>query len=165
MKQYRKQNKQTSPSNLFLFTDKPFPSMKEAEIYYKKNILTPTPTEEHPNPERYWEDNKRLYVALNNFGKGRGNDTQVTIREEWFKEGWAKVKTEEVSSSRSKELERIWDKYQRYNTNPLSSENNGQDILDRKNVNHTTMSKGDVIKVEDRYYIAAGWGFLRLYFN
>lgn len=86
--------------------------MKTAEVYYKKNILTPTPSEEHPNPKRYWEDNKELYEAVKNFGKDRGNKEQVTIDKEWFEsdEEWVKVSEEEVSSSRSKELEKIFGK-------------------------------------------------------
>lgn len=150
--------------------------MKTAEIYYKKNILTPTPSEETPNPERYWGDNKDLYEALKDMGRQRGkgqNKEQVTIDKEWFKgdNGWVKVSEEEVKSSRSRELETIWKKYQRYETNPLSAQNDGrpgkdyQPTIDGKGVGHTTMTIGDVIKIEDRYYIVADHGFLRLYLS
>jgi hypothetical protein len=139
--------------------------MKEAEVYYKKHVLTPESTAHaeakgYDNPEMKAEENNELYNKLT--GRDR-NKTQVTIDPERFEEDWAFVSEEEVSSSSTAELEDIWTKYNRYNVNPLSAENNGQHIIEDAGVNHTSMSIGDVIRVEDRYYIAARTGFLRLY--
>lgn len=135
--------------------------MKTAEIIYKKNLVVPRVSENHPHPEKYEEDNNELYHKVH-MGE---TPTQVTIDEDWFEDRWAKVSEEEVSSSRTKELEKLWDKYNKYPSNPLSAENGGQHILEENDIDHTSMTIGDVVKVEDRYYIAVQWGFCRLYFN
>lgn len=145
--------------------------MKTAHIYYKNYVLTPE-TREHAvakgyeNPEARAKENSNLYYKL---AGSDPNKEQVTIDKDRFKNHWTKLSEEEVSSSHISELERIWDKYNRYPANPLSAQNDGdpdshnQPTIEEAGVNHTSMSVGDVVRVEDRYYIVAGVGFLRLY--
>lgn len=58
-----------------------------------------------------------------------------------------------------KTLDAIWMILNDYATNPLSAENGGQGWLIENNMHHTSMSIGDIIERDGKFYICAdeGW--------
>lgn len=61
------------------------------------------------------------------------------------------------------DLEKIYAKYNNYSSNPYSSDNDpGQPVIKKLGVRHTSMSIGDAVKVEGKYFIVCGIGFKRL---
>jgi hypothetical protein len=121
--------------------------MRKATIYY--NRLP------HPMENDYW--NKKYNDV--HFSE---KDT-VTLKIGFFRHYWRKmpIKEEVDTLNLNESLEKIFAKYNQYDKNPYSSENNGQHIIKEKDVLHTSMMVGDVIKVKD-YYIVASVGFKKL---
>lgn len=122
--------------------------MTKAIIYY--NRLP------HPYLNKYW--NKK-YSDVHFSDK-----KTVTLKIGFFRHYWRKMPIkEEVNKLHLYDsLEKIFAKYNNYETNPYSAENNGQKIIKQKDVLHTSMMVGDVIKVEDDYYIVGSVGFKKL---
>lgn len=91
---------------------------------------------------------------------------KVQITDTQFKKHWKKLPIKERVSKdikkREEVLEVLFSKYNMYATNPYSNENDpGQKTLKRLKVRHTTMMIGDVIEIDNSYYIVTTDGFLK----
>jgi len=124
--------------------------MKEAIIYYSK-----TP---HPSYNEYW-DTKYHDVHFSH------DDKPISLKRGFFTHYWRKLPIKEkVDSSKLRpEMERLFEKYNLYHSNPYSSENNGQHIIRDLGV-HTSMSVEDIIKIGNTYYMVAPEGFRKIRF-
>lgn len=124
---------------------------KEARTYYSK-----TP---HPSyGGDYWADR---YKAIH-----WGNAKTITLKENFFRKYWRKMPVKEMVDTDNliQSLENIYAKYNDYSTNPYSAENNGQKIVKDKDVGHTSIMVGDIIKVGKTPYIVGGMGFKKVRF-
>ena len=117
--------------------------MKSANVIYYKTM------DPRESPEL-----DALYWAL------RDQTTEVTITTSFYKRNWRAIYTLPVSSNRKAEMEKIFSLLNSP-SNPLSSREN-QNFIREKGLRHTSMSVGDIIRIQYRYYIVANSGFLRL---
>ena len=89
----------------------------------------------------------------------------INISDTQFKKYWVKMPiTENIIGPYIKD--KIYAKYNMYHSNPYSDENDpGQKILKKLGVKHTTMMIGDIIEINNTYYIVKGTGFGKLSIN
>ena len=127
--------------------------MKQAEIYY---VDLP-----HPSESKIADD---MYFLIH--GCNRDEIKLLPIKYSFFAKHWKKLpKKEQVTEEevRDKEFDRLFAKYNHYDTNPYSSDNDpGQKILKRLNLHHTSMSIGDMIKVGNKFFIVASIGWRQI---
>jgi len=89
--------------------------------------------------------------------------SSITMPKGFFRSYYRILSKKELVNPKEIEesLEKIFFKYNQYSINPLATPK-GQSILKGKGIRHTSMSVGDVIRVEKQYYIVAGEGFSKL---
>lgn len=110
-------------------------------IFYAKSMPHPG-TPEVPN---WWY--RELHYGL---------QKTLPLKKSFFRNNWRQVGT-----SNSKDPEELFVMYNRDYTNPLAT-SQGQQLIRSLGVRHTSMSVGDIVKVRNFYYIAAGEGFKRV---
>ena len=93
-------------------------------------------------------------------------DQIIQITDTQFKKHWKKLPKKEIVkkdiTKREEILEGLFNKYNMYATNPYSNENDpGQKTLKRLKIRHTSMMIGDIIEIDNTYYIVATDGFLK----
>ena len=128
--------------------------MKKIKIYY--NTLG--------HPSEMTQDGTKLYNRLHlrknisattfSLSKSQFNKWQFLINYETYDE------TKTKYNDNYKILNDIFYRYNRYDTNPLSDNNdNGQTKIKNSPVMHTSMSVGDIISINKTYYIVVNFGF------
>ena len=121
----------------------------KAEIYY---IDMP-----HPTMSR---DARELWKELHTYDS---SDRDVVLKYSYVKQLLTKLpKKESVTSTEIDNLDfdRIFAKYNDYTRNPYSSDNDvGQKTLKRLKVRHTSMSVGDMLKINNIFFVVANRGF------
>lgn len=127
--------------------------MINANIYYFVGL-------QEPSGQKFFEKNHKLYFDLYFDSKVKVIKIPLGV----FKTYWRKMpKQEKISCACDGDFEKIFIKYNSYVNNPYSADNDpGQEILTGLGVKHTSMSVGDVIKVDGVYWIIAGVGYKRL---
>ena len=126
----------------------------KAEIYY---IDMP-----HPTMSR---DARILWRELHTYDD---SDEDVVLKYSYVKQFLTKLPKKEIVTDEefgNLDFDRIYAKYNNYATNPYSSDNDaGQKTLKRLKVRHTSMSVGDMLKINKRFYVVANRGFKRVKF-
>jgi hypothetical protein len=108
---------------------------------------------------------KNIYDSIR-FGN-KAKYSSVSIKKGTWKRNWRMLpKKEKVSANLKLSFEKLFEKYNNYTRNPYSSENDiGQITLKKLGLDHTSMSVGDVIKVDNKYWMVADTGFSRIKFT
>lgn len=122
----------------------------EARIFYGN-----TP---HPSLNKSWGNNVYKKIHYND-----ENVDVIDMPTYMFRKYYRMLPQKETvnSSDVERSLERIYMKYNLSDKNPLATDS-GQAILKSKGLRHTSMMIGDVVKFDNKYYIVAGHGFLKM---
>lgn len=132
--------------------------MKKINIYY--NSLG--------HPSEMDKDGVNLYdrIHLNKYN----SVLQFSLDKNLFSKWWYLINSEDFDEKsiqyvdNYKILNNIFYRYNNYNTNPLSS-NEGQNKIKNSPVQHTSMSVGDIIQINKKYYIVSNFGFKEVIFK
>lgn len=121
----------------------------KAIIYYNKLKHPATDRFAHKLWIVYRKDpkNQILHISDTEFDK---NWTRLPVKEEIGE-------IEDINES----LEEIYRKYNLSSLNPYSNDP-GQKILRNLNVRHTSMMMGDIIEIDNTYYLVVSTGFLQV---
>lgn len=139
--------------------------MKEVKVFYRHNLLLPEPSERRKEAENISDEEAEqmteLYEEI-----GHGQKEIVEIKEERLEEEWVQPLPEKKFEDEddSTLLSAIWRMFNDYSKNPLSAQNqpgedDSQPALEDNNIKHTSISVGDIVKIEDTTYIACGHGW------
>lgn len=116
----------------------------------------------HPTMSR---DARILWRELHTYDD---SDEDVVLKYSYVKQFLTKLPKKEIVTDEefgNLDFDRIYAKYNNYATNPYSSDNDaGQKTLKRLKVRHTSMSVGDMLKINKRFYVVANRGFKRVKF-
>ena len=121
----------------------------KATIYY--NMLG------HPGEDAFA---KKIWRATH-------NNVVVNISDTQFKNNWTKMPKKEIVSKELKNrdlaLDYLYGKYNNYVSNPYSNSNDkGQIIIKKLKVRHTSMMVGDIIEIDNTYYMVSSEGFIKV---
>lgn len=116
----------------------------KAEIFYYTNEIP------HPAENKYWGS---IYKIIHY----REEPSPFSIKVGFFKRYWRKLPVKEDIHSIN-DFELI---FKKYNLNNPYSSVDGQRII-KEYKTHTSMSIGDVIKVNNTYYMVSNLGFRKL---
>lgn len=128
------------------------------EIFYSKKFRSEMP--------------ERMYKSLG----FSGGDEEVLVPKTFFKKNFVKMSKDKVMIDGNvlpEELERLFSKYNdggyaedtpySKGRNPLATPK-GQEKVHKSGTGHTSMSVGDIVKVDDDYYMVASAGFKKVKF-
>lgn len=126
--------------------------MKQATIYYYIDFDPRIP------------NLKDIYDTVR-LGRKTGHGI-VRVKKGVWTQNWRMLpKKESVSANLKLSFEKLFAEYNNYKVNPYSSENDvGQTTLKKLGLDHTSMSVGDVIRVDNRYWMVADTGFKMIKF-
>jgi len=135
--------------------------MKAEILYYGKTLPHPGDLE-----KQYWG---KKYLEIHH-----GKKESISLSRGFFQKHWRTLPIrEEVDTDKPlmEELERLFAKYNQDHLNPYSNTeehfNRGEVSPGQQKIRdlhvHTSMSVGDVIKINNSHYIVAGTGFKKLF--
>lgn len=126
-------------------------TMKPVYIFYAENP--------HPTENKEWGDVYRKVHFVTEQDK-------IALPISYRRKYWKKLPVDEEIDGNlpiESQLETLYLKYNNNNFNPLSSENDpGQTKLKEAGIRHTSMSVGDILRVECQDYIVSGRGFKKI---
>lgn len=104
-------------------------------------------------------DVRIYYQSLETPSEYKFRDLKPTLS--YFLQYWRMVYLKEFK--KQPDLNMLYSMFNDYEINPLSDENNGQNVI-KSTHTHTSMSVGDIIQLDKDFYIVAGAGFDKIEF-
>lgn len=140
----------------------------EIEILYRKNFLSPvTHHEQRKAREISKEDAEKQTELYEEIGMNLETPEKVEIEKNYLEREWVELqemKRPADIEEDQKVLQKLWKIFNDYDLNPLSAQNEpgneeDQPTIQEHNVDHTSMSVGDIVKLDGTMYIACSVGW------